>query len=167
MQPLTLFRAVAYRLQRTSTAPGDRWPDLTVYVEAQSHADAFGRMQSLLSFMWGCHVGDVELISMSSEIELIHGGSFGDFEAMDDVALLVTGWNHGPLFARADRTLMLVSPPALKRLHAARLAARPYFMQQRANAQHADAQVRAQATRRHGEMRERMEGAHATGFGSL
>lgn len=167
MQPLTLYRAVAYRLQRANTAPNDRWPDLTVYVEAQSHADAFGRMQSLLGFMWACHVSDVELINMSSEDELIHGGSFGDFEAMGDVALLVTGWSHGPLFARAERTLALVSPPTLARLHAARLAARPYFQLQRTNAQAADERARLQSNRRHGEMRERMEGAHATGFGSL
>lgn len=167
MPQFTLFRAVAYRLQRANTAASDRWPDLTVFIEAQSHADAHGRMQSLLAFMWGCHVSDVEMVNMTSELELIHGGSFGDFEAMGDVALLVTGWHHGPLFCRAERTLMLVSPPVLARLHAARVAARPWFLQQRTAAQAADDLMRAQATRRHGEMRERLEGAHATGFGSL
>lgn len=164
---MQLFRAIAYRLQRANTLPDAVWHDMTVFVEADCKQQANGKIQAVLAACWECRPTDVETINVASEDELIHGGSFGDFAAMGDVALLVTGWFHGPLFCRADRTLMLVRPPTLARLHAARMDARPYFMQQRGQAQAADEAARARTAQRQGRMHERMEGVHASGFGSL
>lgn len=162
-----LFRAIAYRLQRANTPPSAMWHDITVFLEAESTQQARSKLQAVLAALWECRPSDIEAYNVASEDELIHGGSFGDFSVMGDVALLVTGWSHGPLFCRADRTLMLVSPPTLARLHAARMDARPFFLQQRGNAQAADEAARARTAQRQGLMHERMEGVHASGFGSL
>lgn len=163
----TLYRAVAYRLQRANTAPGDRWPDMAVFFEAASLDDAASRLPALLALAWDCRPADVEFYNLASEAELVAGGSFGDFKDMGDAALLCNGWSHGPLFCRADRTLMLVSPPTLARLQLARRLAHPHWLAQRSAESAVAEQARMQANHRHAAMRERMEGAHATGFGSL
>lgn len=164
---MQLFRAIAYRLQRANTPPDQASHDITVFIEAETKPQMHGKLQAVLAALWECRPSDVEVYNASSEDELIHGGSFGDFSAMGDVALLVTGWSHGPLFCRADRTMMLVSPHTLARLHAARMDARPFFLQQRGNAQAADEAARARSLQRQGLLHERMEGVHASGFGSL
>ena len=167
MQPLTLYRAVAYRLQRANTAPSDRWPDMAVFFEAASRDDANHKLPVMLALAWDCRPADVEFYNLASQDELVTGACFGDFKEMGDAALLCNGWSHGPLFCRADRTLMLVSPPMLARLQLARRLAHPFWLAQRSAESALAEQARMQANHRHVAQRERMEGAHATGFGSL
>lgn len=167
MNHLTLFRAVAYRLQRADTPASQAWPDMTVFVEAADHLDAWGRMAQLLALAWDCRPCDIEHYNLASEAELLAGASFGDFSQMGEAALLCNGWSHGPLFCRADRTLMLVCPPTLARLQMARRLAQPDWQAQRAAEAAVAEQARMAASRRQQHLRERMEGAHATGFGSL
>jgi hypothetical protein len=162
-----LFRAIAYRLQLANTPPADSWPDMTVFWEAPSRDEALSVMTSMLALAWGCRPQDIDFYNLASEPELHAGCGFGDFRDMGDAALLCNGWSHGPLFCRADRTLMLVSPPMLARLQAARRLAHPMHLQQRLQAQAAADLAAREAPSRMQRMRERAEGAHATGFGSL
>lgn len=165
--PQQLFRAVAYRLQRANTPPSERWPEMSVFFEADNHQAAAGRLADLLSITWDCRPADIDHYNLASEAELISGGCFGDFKELGDAALLVNGWFHGPLFCRVDRTLMLVSPPVLARLQLARRLAHPHWMAQRSAEAAVSERERMQSRMRHTAQRERMEGAHATGFGSL
>ena len=126
----TLFRATAYRLQRLDTPDHLQQPEVLVFIEASDPIAAAVRLQQVLATLWHCSAADVEFYNLASQAQLLGPGGHGTAE-MGDAALLVTGWFHGPLFARADRTLLLVSPLVLGRLHRARQLALPWARHQR------------------------------------
>lgn len=156
MPSMTLYRAVAYRLERANTPRSESWPEMTVFVEATSRQDAHSKLQMLLAHAWDCLSQEVEHYNLFSEDEL-RASPYHLLPA--DTALLCNGWNHGPLFARADRTLMLVTPPTLARLLAARRVAHALHLEQRMRAQAANDMARAEAAARLLRQRERAEGA--------
>lgn len=165
MPCMTLYRAVAYRLERANTPRNESWPEITVFLEADSHLYAQAKLQTTLARTWDCATQEIEHYNLFSEPELRAGLAAG--VDIGDAALLCNGWSHGPLFARADRTLMLVTPPTLARLQAARRIAQALHLEQRMREQVANDIARAEAAARVLRQRERAEGAHATGFGSL
>jgi hypothetical protein len=165
MTHMTLYRAVAYRLQRANTPSNESWPEVTVFLEADSRLYAQAKLQTLLARAWDCATQEIEHYNLFTEAELRAG--LGNAVDIGDAALLCNGWSHGPLFARADRTLMLVTPPTLVRLQAARRLAQALHLEQRMREQAVSEIARAEAAARVLRQRERAEGAHATGFGTL
>lgn len=163
---MTLFRAIAYRLQRADTPADQVQPDVCVFFEADNADAAPAALLRLLALAWGCQPPDVEFYNLHSEHELLGPGGLGSPE-MGDAALLVTGWYHGPLFARADRTLMLVRPLTLQRLQRARGLALPWRVHQRAAAGEASGLNRAEAAARAALLRERAEAIGSTEMGGL
>ncbi len=174
-----LFRAVAYRLQRANTPSAEQQPDVTVFVEADTRHAAEHLLPNLLSLAWGCRPADVEFYNLQDEAQLLRDGglSVGGLDGaapppatagqLGDWALLVTGWYHGPLFCRADRTQMLVRPLTLARLHQARRYAVPWHANQRAAAAQATGMARSEATARATLIRERAESFGNTDMGGL
>ena len=119
---MQLFRAIAYRLERTDTPPAEQQPEVTVFFECDSADAAPAKLLRLLALAWGCAAPEVEFYNLTPEADLLAGNGLGDLH-MGDAALLVSGWFNGPLFTAADRTLALVQPRTLQRLAAARAAA--------------------------------------------
>ena len=115
---LSIYRASAYLLQRLDTPDHQRQPEVHVFVEARSEAHAQVLILRTLSELWGCSRAQIELQSLHSEGALV--GDRGMVPAdMGDAALLATGWWHGPLFCKAEHTLILTSPLTLARQGAA------------------------------------------------
>lgn len=176
---MKLFRAIAYRLQRANTPPAEQQPEVTVFFEADTQHAANHLLPNLLALAWGCRPADVEFYNLQGEAELLRDGglSVGGLVGVDpaaatahqlgDWALLVTGWYHGPLFCRADRTLMLVRPLTLARLHQARRYAVPWHANQRAAAAQATGMARSEATARAVLIRERAETFGNTDMGGF
>lgn len=176
---MQLFRAIAYRLQRANTPAAEQQPELTVFFEAPDLHAAGHLLPNLLALAWGCRPADVEYYNLETEAQLLRdgglsvGGLAGTEPAppsagqLGDWALLVTGWYHGPLFCRADRTLMLVRPLTLARLHQARRYAVPWHANQRAAAAQATGMHRSEATARATLIRERSEVFSDTGMGGF
>lgn len=147
-----LFRAVAYRLQRLDTPQHLQQPEVHVFVEAADATAASALLLRGLALLWHCEPADIEFYNLTSEADLIGRDGFGPPE-IGDACLLATGWFHGPLFCRPERTLALVSPRTLDRLHRARQLALPWARRQREGAMLAagvsrgEAAARAQAVR--------------------
>lgn len=161
----TLFRAVAYQLQGPHTPEHLQQPEVHVFIEAADIAEAGRMLLDVLPTLWRCHRTDVEFYNLSTEADLLGSQGPGPAE-MGEAALLVCGWFHGPLICRADRTLALVSPRTLARLHRARRLALPWAQRQREAALLAAGCSRgAAAARAHAE-RERAEAAGSADMGA-
>jgi hypothetical protein len=143
----TLYRAVAYRLQRHDTPLEHQQPECHVFVEAADHTAAAATLLRTLAAAWACEPADVEFYNLYSEAELRSDASTSDC-ALGDAALLLTGWYHGPLFCRADRVLALVQPRTLARLTFARHLTEPWQRRQRHAARMATATPADLATAR-------------------
>jgi hypothetical protein len=129
-ETLILHRAVAHRLERRDTPLAEQQPEVHVFVEATSTSTAAAVLLRGLSLAWGCDPADVEFYNLHSEQDLMGPANCSGHD-LGDAALLVSGWYHGPLFIRPDRTLMLVRPRTLARLHEARALAAPLARKQR------------------------------------
>ena len=182
---MQLFRAIAYRLQRANMPLAEQQPEVTVFFEATDQHAANHQLPNLLALAWGCRPADVEFYNLQDEAQLLRDGglSVGGLVGADappanpgpsghpgrlgDWALLVTGWYHGPLFCRADRTLMLVRPLTLARLQQARRYAVPWHANQRAAAAQATGMARSEATARATLIRERAESFGHTDMGGF
>lgn len=143
----TLFRATAYRLERYDTPADQQQPEVTVYLEAEHATAASVKLLRALALLWGCETPDIEFYNLMSEADLFGAGGAGTPE-MGDAALLCNGWYHGPLFVRPDRTLMLVRPRTLARLHQAQRPAATWARRQREAVLLANGIDRAEASRR-------------------
>lgn len=143
----TLYRAVAYRLQRFDTPEHLQQPEVHVFVEAADTTAASALLLRSLALLWHCEPADIEFYNLFSQDELLGDKSLAPRE-MGDAGLLVTGWYHGPLFARPDRTLALVSPRTQARLHRAGQLALPWARRQREAALLAAGASRGQAVAR-------------------
>lgn len=154
----TLYRAVAYRLHRMDAAACDDWPEMTVFFEAADRDSAPAKLLRLLALAWSCEPADVEFYNLISGEELLAEWGRKD---MGDAQLLISGWHHGPLFCRPDRTLMLVAPRTLARLRAARRATVPWHRQQRAKADQAAGVDRNGIADRQRALIERLEAAQS------
>lgn len=123
-----LYRAFAYQIQPLETYHADVQPEVMVFFESHTPDAAPATLARLLALAWGCTPADVEHYNLHSEGELRDHS-----DAPGDAALWETGYSHGPLFHRADRTLMFVRPSTLTRLLQARQATLPLrALQQRA-----------------------------------
>lgn len=123
-----LYRAFAYQLQPLETYHADVQPEVMVFFEAHTPEAAAATLARLLALAWGCTPAEVEHYNLCSEGELRDHSA-----APGDAALWETGHHHGPLFHRADRTLLFVRPGTLTRLLQARQATLPLrALQQRA-----------------------------------
>lgn len=107
-----------------------------------------------MSSLWGCPLDEVELYNIWSEPELLHNSGLD--ASAGDARLLENGWHHGPLFCCALRTLQLVHPLTLLRLHDARVRARPLQAQQQAAAG-IGFELPLRASRRHTDLAARAE----------
>lgn len=163
---MQIFRAVAYRLQRANTPPAEQWPDITVFFESTSMLAAKAELPALLALAWGCRPADVEFYNCTDEPDLLAGSGMPGAQ-LGDAALLVSGWFHGPLFCRPDRTQLFVRPFTQARLQAARMATRPWQLKQRAAAQLAAGVGHTEVMQRHQLMTERLEAAADTGMGAF
>lgn len=166
-----LHRAIAYRLERTHTPDDQHQPEVTVFFEAPT-VTAASSLLRLLALTWGCQPPDVEFYNLETEYDLIQGvyapsAKNGAANEMGDAALLVTGWYQGPLFCRADRTLMLVRPLTLKRLLRARVLAVSLHATQRAAAGEFSGLGQAEAAARAVRIRERAEVIGSSSMGGL
>ncbi len=144
-----LYRAFAYRIERLETFHADVQPEVMVFFEAHAAAAAGPTLRRLLALAWGCIPADVEFYNLHDEHDLL--AEHAD-EAPGDAALWVTGFDCGPLFQPADRTLMFVRPRTLRRLLQARSATLPLRALRRAAERDAE---RAAQERRRREQRQR------------
>ena len=129
---MLLYRAIAYRLEHANVPPELRQPEVTVFFEAPGPDAAPARLLRLLALAWGCEPAELEFYNCYDEADLRASVELGPDAG--DVALIVNGWYHGPLFCRADRTLHFVRPLTLERLAHARRQALPFHTRQRAAA---------------------------------
>jgi len=158
-----LFRAVAYRHQLL-TDIGE--PEVAVFFEAPSPADAVAVLTALLATAWGVPADEVDHYNLWSEAELLRNSACDGCLA-GEAYLMENGWCHGPLFVRPDRTLMLVRPSTLRRLLVARQHADTLRNQQRrdaAAASGADLSTTSVASSRQ-RMQERAEAAGVAAMG--
>ena len=119
MTPLPLFRAVAYPIQWTNTPLSLRWPEVAVFFEARTPAEAPAQLLRLLAQAWHLEPADIDFYNLFSEAELQFSCSAAAVPG--EAYLLENGMGEGgPLFCNPARTLMLVSPPNLHRLTNAR-----------------------------------------------
>lgn len=117
-QPLQLFRAVAYRMERLSTPTDERQPEVAVFFEAPTLQAAPQHLTALLALAWGCETSLIDHYNLWSEADL-RSHSTCD-AAAGEAWLLQNGHHLGPLFCANSRTLMLVRPLTLVRLMKAR-----------------------------------------------
>ena len=129
---MILHRAVAYQCQAEHTPATLQQPEVTVFFEVVDPQSAEKFLTQMLSGMWGCPHDEVEAYNVWAEADLLHNSSLS--YTAGDARLLENGWHHGPLFCCPLRTLQLVRPLTLLRLHDARVRARPLQAQQQAAA---------------------------------
>lgn len=129
---MILHRAVAYQCQSKSTPANEQQGEVAVFFETRVGQPPEPLLTQLLSAAWGCPADDVAAYNLWSEAELLRNSSL--HHSAGDARLLENGWHHGPLFCCPLRTLLLVRPLTVLRLHDARVRARPLQAQQQAAA---------------------------------
>lgn len=138
---MTLYRAIAYQLQPLDTPPAAVQPETCVFFESHSAETAPATLLRLLALAWGCTAPEVDFYNLHSEAELLRDGAD---EAPGEAALWLSGNYHGPLFHNPQRTLAVVRPTTLARLHSAWQATAPLRALQHQAAEAADQAMQAQ-----------------------
>lgn len=72
-------------------------------------------LRATLACIWNCELDHLQVLTLDRERDLVERPGVSD-----DIELFVLDeWHASPVYAQPEETLMLVSPPLLRRLHAA------------------------------------------------
>jgi hypothetical protein len=103
-----IYRAIAYVLRSIED-------ESIVYIDAATRATAHEALSAVLPTIWGVEPHRVEYYNLDDEHDLV-SQAFGDAHT-GDARLLEIGWSDNrPLYASADRTLLLLGPRSLRRM---------------------------------------------------
>jgi len=123
---MNLYRAIAYQLHSSQTLDE---PEVAVFFEASSREAAPAVLVGLLNTAWGIPADQVDYYNLWSQDEL-RGMAQTPAGPGQHAWLLESGWFHGPLFHRRERTLVMVRPRTLARIEAAWTQAQQLAVQQ-------------------------------------
>jgi hypothetical protein len=109
------MKTTLYRAAVILNRDGETHETTVFFEHVGSSTEAAFSLSLQLTGVWFCQLGQLRVINAWAETVLL-AKAIGTPETGDQRLFEVSAWHGSPIYADPERTLMLVSPPLLRRL---------------------------------------------------